>query len=735
LTRAQRETVLSAAFALWGLAIGIALLTVWDRPAPPDQLPGVATALNFDAHGPFRWIAGLMLLPIVLPFALRSIAQRLAAGAAWSGNAVIAATLLTLWMTSQSRNVFWTIVPVALVIATATLLRHRTLAFTRYDTVLLPTLLTTYLAMNDALPSLSGHGRVAIALLFVLALRIVIALIPAPILPAFAFVAAPLALILQTGFFGREERYFGWDALALVTITPFVLRFVLRDARRAATILAFVIYPLALYSYSNALSLATAEGKPRINFFEDGHALLPASEYLRGERPYRDTQPAHGLIEDGGFDVIAMQLGGVHVGAAVKARAVVGNCVTVALYFVAFAATGSAEAAFFAVMLSILTGALRTSIRFLAPLIALAFLCAAVRLRRPRWFAYAAFATVICGLVSLDFAAYTFLTLIVAGVRMRSSVRPAVIGLAAGTIPLFLTLALFGILDDFFRVTFIETLAASSAYTLTFFTPTAALAELRAFPDVLAALLHRDTFPYLFWCAAAVFTGVTVTRRASRRLEPLILLGVWTTATAVSYAERHHLYFGMIAAVMAMYVVLRLLRTQRAMAFVVIAALIVLAAPSTHLGVIGAMRQARGPTDPRWVEVKELPRARGALFHEADARTIAAARQYVERSLAPDETFLDFTNSGLLYFLLGRDNPIREYEVAFYESQEAQREVIRRLESNPKVRAVLLPVTPQARFTVDGIPNADRAPLVWHYIRTNFSPDFHEGDVVFWRRN
>jgi hypothetical protein len=582
---------------------------------------------------------------------------------------------------------------------------------------------------------LGTHAMVAIAILLVFALRVAVALIRAPLAPAFAFLIAPLGLVLQTGFFGRDERYLGWNALALVVISPFVLRFVLRDARRAATILAFVIYPLALYSYSNALSLATVEGKPRVNFFEDSHSLLPAGEYLRGERPYRDVQPAHGLIEDGGFDVLAMQVSGVHVGATLKARAVVGNLVTVALYFVAFAATGSAEGAFFAVLLSVMTGMMGTSIRFLAPLIALAFLCGAVRLRRPRWFAYAGFATVICGMVSLDFAAYTFLTLVVAVLRTRASLRPTLLGIAAGVVPLFLGLALFGILDDFFRVTFVETLAASSAYTLTFFTPPAAMAKLRAFPDVLAALLDRDTFPYLFWCAAVVFTGVTVTRRASRRLEPIVLLGVWTVATAVSYAERHHLYFGMIAAVMLVYAALRLLRRNRALAFVLIAALLVLAGPSTHLGVIGAMREARGPMDPQWVEVPGVPRARGALFHEADARTIAGVQKYLTLSLQPDETFLDFTNSGLLYFLFRRDVPVREYEVAFYETEEAQREVIRRLETNRKIRAVLLPATPQARFTVDGIPNAERAPLVWQYIQSHFTPDFHEGDVVFWRRH
>jgi hypothetical protein len=59
--------------------------------------------------------------------------------------------------------------------------------------------------------------------------------------------------------------------------------------------------------------------------------------------------------------------------------------------------------------------------------------------------------------------------------------------------------------------------------------------------------------------------------------------------------------------------------------------------------------------------------------------------------------------------------------------------VIRRLENDTRIRAVLLP-GPSGRYTVDGVPNHDRAPLVWQYIQQNFAPDFEEGDVVMWRR-
>jgi hypothetical protein len=734
LTR-RHELLLSAAFAVWGLAIAVALITVWNRPAQPGQLPGLGTALNYDAHGPFRWIGGLMLLPVLLPLVLRPVARRLADGAAWARYSVLAASLFTLWLTTSRQHLGWTIVPCALVVITCTLLRRRELHFTRRDAVLVPVFLAAIVAVLDVLPSVPVDGVVYVSALVVFALRIAVTFIPSPLPSALAFIAAPLGLILQTGFFARDQRYFGWHALAILVITPFVLRVFLRDARRAVAILALVVYPLTLYCYENALSIGTAEGKPRVNFFEDGHSLLPASEYMRGERPYRDILPAHGLFEDGMFDYLALQAGDVTAGSRAKTRAIVGNLNCVALYFLALAVTGSAEGALFAVLLSFMSGAYSGHLRLVAPLFTLACIAAAVRLRRPRLFAVAGFGTVVCGIVSLDFAAYTFLTFVVAVIRYRPAFRFAIMGVLAGVIPLTLAFVAFGILDDFIRGTFIETLAVGPAYTLTFFTPPAAMLKVAAFPDVLAALLDRDVFHYLFWAAMAVFTGATVTRRVPRRLEPVVLLGVWIVATAISYAERHHLYFSMVSTVVIVYVILRLLRRRNPLAIAAIVAATALAAPTVHMSIIGWMRRTRGPVDAGWIEAQNVPRARGGLWYGNDAAVITSVQKYLDLTLQPDETFFDFTNSGILYFLFRRDCPIREYEVAFYETEEGQREVIRRLEANPKVKAALIPSTPKGRFTIDGIANADRAPLVWQYLQQNFHPDFEEGDVVFWRRN
>jgi hypothetical protein len=378
-----------------------------------------------------------------------------------------------------------------------------------------------------------------------------------------------------------------------------------------------------------------------------------------------------------------------------------------------------------AVFLAIMMGVFTPGIRMLPAMATLALIAAAVRWRRPGWFAYAAAGTVLCGLTSLDFAAYTFAVLLIAAWR-SAAWRSVAIGLAAAVTPLFATFAILGILDDFVRGTFVEVLSASPAYTQGFFVPPDSLRARRFFPEVLTLVLDSQAMKYLFWPMLAVFVGVTITRRWPRRFEPLVLMSVWGVLTGISYAERFHLYFATIAALfLAAWI-------ARKRWLVLVGAAIVLANPTTHLAVIGVNRTTRGPA-PDWVEVTGVPRARGAYWHTRDAAAIASIQKYLALSMKPDETFLDFANSGIVYYLFDRDCPIRQYEVAFFQSEEQQREVIRRIEENPKIRAALVTRTPAGKNIVD-VPNAWRAPLVQHYIETHFEPDFEEGEIAFWRR-
>jgi hypothetical protein len=424
-----------------------------------------------------------------------------------------------------------------------------------------------------------------------------------------------------------------------------------------------------------------------------------------------------------------MKAGEVTLGTRLKARLVVGGFSIVALYALAFFVTGSAEGALFAAMLAIMTGGVTAELRPLVTLGTLALLAAAVRMRR-RWLWVASgVAVVLCCATSLDYGVITLVTLIVVAIRNHAW-RESLAAVTAAGVAFFLALAVYGIPGDFLRGTFLDTPAAATAYTLQIFTPPEAM---QAFPDVLVSLLDRNVFYFVLWCAVAVFLGVALPRsRGRRRHEAFVAVAVWTVVSALAYAERHHLRFTMLSAVVIVYVTLLLLRRRSVLALPAIAAAIAFAAPTTHLAVVGWMRGSRGPIEPGWAELTTLPRARGALLHERDIALVESMRKYLDVTLRPDETFFDFSNHGIVYFLLRRDCPIREYEVAFYETEDAQKEVIRRLESNPKIRAAFVPTA--GRFMVDGIPNSVRAPLVWSYLQANFEPDFEEGEAVWWRR-
>ena len=738
MTSSRREILLSAAFAIWGLAIAISLASVWSRPAPPGQLPGLATRFGFDAHGPMRFVAGLIVLPILVPLVLRAVSRRLAnEGRPWARNSVLIAPLVALWFVPIAPMPLWAIVPIATVIAICTALRSRDLAFTRSDVVLVPTLIAVVTGLNDAVTTLSIDRAVLVAALIVFVVRVAVAMIPSPLAPALAFIAAPLGLVLQMNFFARDQRYFGWHALLIAVVTPFLLRVLVRNPRRALAILVFVTYPLSLVAYTNAISIQTAEGKPRVNIFEESHSLLPASEMLAGELPYRDIIPTHGLIEDGLFDYLVLQTRGTTVGDTWKTRLTFGLLNVIAIYALTWAMTGSAEASFFAALMALMTNWLAPVIRLLPPLATLALMCGAVRWRRLQWLRYAAIGTVICGATSIDFGAYTFLTFLVAvwrfpGDRMKT-LRAAATGIAIGVVPLFGGFAVLGIFDDFLRTTFVELLSLGPVYALTLFQAPPVFAAARTFPEALVGLFDREGFLYVIWCAAVVFAGAMIIRRPRRRFEPMVIVAVWIAMVAISYAERHHLYYAMAVPPLAVTATWLALRRRSHLAPVMIVTLIIVSAPTSHFGVVGVVRDSRGPLDEGWLEVGEIPRARGALFWHEDAAALRGVQKYVSLALAHDQTWLDLSNRGIFYFFLRRDCPIRQPEVAFYQTEERQRDVIRRIENDPRVRAVLLP-GPSGRYTVDGVPNQERAPLVWEYIQANFEPDFEEGDVVMWRR-
>lgn len=760
----MRERLLSFCAALWGLAIAIALLPRWTGPARAGQLPGFATSAGFDARAPFYFIAGVMVLPVLVTWLMRPLIGRLVASEAraWARNTAAISMVVPFWLVILDRDLLWATIPAAIAVATCVALRTLPARFTRRDLILLPTAAAVHLALLD-LSGLSFGKQVVLAVGIVLIVRLAIVFMrPRSAVPAsVCFALSPLALAFQTRAFPHEH----WMPLVVAVGTPFVLRTLVRDSvvvrRRLRWLVVYVCFPVAACCYLVATSLTTAEGKPRFSFFEETYRLVPASEMLRGRVPYRDIIPSHGLIQDGLLDALVLRTGEVTIGRSLRGREAVGALNAIACYALAAAATGSPEAGIVAFFLGASMGTADGSVRVLPAMLSLAFMVAAVRRRNPRLLFWAGAGAIVTGLTSIDHGVYILVTLFFAAIRMRRGWRFAAAGLVAAAVPAVLAMVVAGFFGAFVRTSLFEVATLGPVYALKpFEAPSIFVSTFRHVPELLVAMFDREGSLYVIWVGALLFVAVALTTRPPvsprrrARLEALLTMAVWIVVLAISYAERHHLPFRIAVPALLVGATLYVSARRRWVIPVAAVVLLAMAQPTTYLATLAWLRTAHGPLDPaRASQPSVLARARelywpldpkdsvaltvparagGAFWFAEDVATVRAAGAYLDR-LAPEDTFFDFTNHGLLYFLFDRYCPIRQPEVAFYEREELQREVIRRIERDPHVVAALMPPFPEYG-SVDHVPNAVRASLVWQYLQANFRPEYQEGNVVFWRR-
>ena len=754
----QRRWLLLVAASLWGAGIAVGSMPLLLGPAPAGQLPGLMTQAGRDAHGPFRLFIALLIAPAITVALADRIGRRLAGAESRTWSVMVAATAMAsgLWTAMLGDTIAWIIVTPSLALAASVFLRRHELRFTRRDFLLIPSTLAVFFALADIAPGQPLDRYLLAATAIVVVERCALAIFKPRIVvePGLDFALAPLALLFQIQLLGYHQRHFGWLPLAFAIATPLILRAAVPDGpgarRRLLASVAFVVYPLVSYSFPMVATLSSAEGRPRVNFFEDGHGLLPASELLRGKLPYRDVIPPHGLIDDALMDWAALSLRGATAGNALQARGLIGGLKSVGIYALTSAATGSAEAGIASFFLASILGIAGLGFTRVVPaLFALALLASAIRRRSMRRFGAASATAVVALLTSLDFGTYTLATVVVAILWYawgspaggRRALIAALIGAAAVAVPVTVVLALFGIAGDAVRTTLFEILPLGSVYTLDIDgSAPPALSALRFFPDFLAAVFDRTAIFPLIWLAGLVAMAASIGGgiRPGRRYAPMAMVVVWMLFTGLAFVERHHFYLQFAAPTLLAGTVFFLLRRrERSWQTVAATAIIalMLAAPFTpRLANMLMLRSTRGLVSPGWIAVSTLPRARGALFREEDAAVIEAARTWVEQHLGPDQTFFDFTNRGMLYFLLDRPCPIRQNEVPIYETEAEQSEVIARLERDRSVAAALVPRRMDDATAIDGIPNATRAPRVWRYLQEHFTPDFEQGEVVFWRR-
>jgi hypothetical protein len=474
-----------------------------------------------------------------------------------------------------------------------------------------------------------------------------------------------------------------------------------------------IAYPLIAALYP----LALLHGTPpyTLSIFEDSHSLPVATEMMRGERPYRDIVPTHGLISDGIVDLVGLEVGHSSLATVLKVRLIAGITGSVAIYFLTLAVTGSAELALLGVFLTFLLASdIVIWLRPAGAIFALAATVAAVRLRSRRWFIVAGALVVVAWLVSVDFALYSAVVALFAALRMRA-LRALGIGIAIAAIPLLLLFAAFGFVGDFLRTTFAELPSTHSVY----FHHALSLPDVLRSPAILHHLTGEDAIFAVLWVVALIAACAALARSPfrSRRSDAVWLIAVWIVVATASWVERGNNYFHVAMMPFAVAALYALSRHARAAAVALTILLVILAQPFRHvITVIPQLHAAQAPP----------------LFDERAERSLRAARHF-DGTLQRDETFVDFSNAAIVYSVLQRDCPLRYVEVANYQPEAMQRDVIRTIEQNRHIRAALI-AFPGTDSWVDGVPNQQRAPLVWAYLQQNFAPSFNEDGVEFWRR-
>ncbi|HXO40609.1 MAG TPA: hypothetical protein VN999_04105, partial [Thermoanaerobaculia bacterium] len=354
---------------------------------------------------------------------------------------------------------------------------------------------------------------------------------------------------------------------------------------------------------------------------------------------------------------------------------------------------------------------------------------------------------------SPDFAVYSSIVAAVATLRLMRSMRHrrgsaasgaklgplAPIGaLAAGaTLAAAAILAAFaamGFAGAFLRITFLELPRAGQAYVIG---PLASPDCLRTLATSPASWVQPQCVTALVWFLAVVATAAAFARAplAAARGDGVWLIGLWIALAGVSYAERRHVYasFAMAAFLVSG---LFLLARQRARCAAVALALVVawLANPLGHVFALATpLRASSRATVAGATEIGSIPRCRGVLLDPALRPATESVARFVDGRLRAGETWFDFTNHAVLYYLFDRHCPMRHLEIPFVESAAAQREVVAMLERDHSVRAALV-AFPDWFTAIDGISNQVRAPLIWRYLEEHFTPAFADHGVVFWIR-
>ncbi|MBI4879292.1 MAG: hypothetical protein HY812_06480 [Planctomycetes bacterium] len=514
-----------------------------------------------------------------------------------------------------------------------------------------------------------------------------------------------------------------------------------------------------------------------IDFYHAGEWLAPASEAARGEVPYRDIYLQHGLVQNVLRPLASFAL----LGWTLAADRLAQNFMYAAAHAAFFLLLAAAVRSWlFALLLSLALASegLLLAPRFLALFLALA--CALVDLRqaraaggaslprRRRWPLVACGACLslavfwsldggLCGALAIG----VFLTLEALGRRTepaRTRLAPFLwlaCGAFLGALPFAAYLGACGACGAFWRNCAAQVGLQLSVWGIPF-PPLRALLDLVRAQGAIAALGDSRVAALL---AAGAFIGVpaavlilALCRRCTRACYVQLLLalaGASLFRSALGRSDPGHLGYAatllwpILAVAAESALASRPLRrgpaSVAALARVLPAALFAAWLIGAHAPLYGMARH--------WSRLSEalpggpgggystipLPRAGDVLVPDVQARALAALASFLDERTPRGAPVFGFSNMGAIHFFLDRDCPTRFVMPIYAATHAMQRAVIADLErARPRyvISSALLGLDP-----VDGVPMAERLPLVVEYLAATYRLHSDQGfGVVYERR-
>lgn len=575
------------------------------------------------------------------------------------------------------------------------------------------------LALSRKKQSPETFPGVVIAFLPLLALPVV-ALTPAPSNVAITITLALIATLLM--FSQLQSRI---------------------DARTLRRFLLLLVAPLLLFvfSYSSVASLTEW-----IDLFHRGETLGPASDYLRGDAPYRDVFVLHGMLEDGLLDALLMQLFGRDAAIAATRAEVLSSLMAPALWYLGIAATRNGLAALAFVFLGFFTAA--DNQRGLFEIVVVALLLIAIQRVSRAWVIVSAALAALTLFFSLEIGLYCIggSVLTLALLRSGRKLLPWwVTGFAVGALPFVIYLLSRGGLEEFFATSFvIVPRTIDATWSLPFPDLVSHFRNdltVRTFVDFFLGERFRFVLNPLVIGIALTLLAATALRK--RAVDPVLLtiaiFALLTQRSALGRADFPHQYFSaFLVAPLAVLLIAnlfehaRLLWRSRAESRPVLTILAAVATPLFAIAFwIPDLLNARLDNT-----ISYRQRLLTAGWSDGAGREVAeriGSIQYsIQRILRPNDPMFDFSNQPALYFFADRPNPTRFFQIPIISPRELQLEAIRDLETS-KPRLVLRR-SPEDYDVFDGISNDARAAAVSLYIDDHYRYVRSVRGVELWLR-